>query len=390
LQFITIDIFLQNFFARIWILNDDLVITNRIIGDGEKDPRALTRIRYRICVLAKDIIQLEEILGYMLEALEIIEIPPEPPEQAGRSLYERLEISGMRNQLLRRAIDLKKNISGTARFLDVLREMSTVVSESKMFLLNESVCLNTKQLCQLQDASERSAGSLQILQNIFGGILAFDVLDRLTGQWTVSTASWFTSFYESFVQSIPFGWFLASFLVWGITAGLIMQSFRSAHYIKQGLTTVRLKINRKIFVAKLNDFLRLKLHSIEERSYDDIQEVVKITYTDNSKQNWGGSKPNITLEYDEKNEYLFAVTVQYNRRMANKQYVFSADELRERIMAELNTMDVWDVVSEDKSHEDLASDKRAAIQKLLDAEEEEEEMAAAAAAAMENAKTKGK
>jgi hypothetical protein len=338
--------------------------------------------------LAKDIIQLEEILGYMLEALEIIEIPPEPPEQAGRSLYERLEISGMRNQLLRRAIDLKKNISGTARFLDVLREMSTVVSESKMFLLNESVGLNTKQLCQLQDASERSAGSLQILQNIFGGILAFDVLDRLTGQWTVSTASWFTSFYESFVQSIPFGWFLASFLVWGITAGLIMQSFRSAHYIKQGLTTVRLKINRKIFVAKLNDFLRLKLHSIEERSYDDIQEVVKITYTDNSKQNWGGSKPKITLEYDEKNEYLFAVTVQYNRRMANKQYVFSADELRERIMAELNTMDVWDVVSEDKSHEDLASDKRAAIQKLLDAEEEEEEMAAAAAAALENAKTK--
>jgi hypothetical protein len=71
----------------------------------------------------------------MLEALEIIEIPPEPPEQAGRSLYERLEISGMRNQLLRRAIDLKKNISGTVRFLDVLREMSGVVSESKMFLV---------------------------------------------------------------------------------------------------------------------------------------------------------------------------------------------------------------------------------------------------------------
>jgi WD repeat-containing protein 35 len=94
LQFITIDIFLQNFFARIWILNDDMQTTNNIILEGEKDPRALNRIRYRICKLAKDIIMLEEILGYMMEALEIIEIPPEPPEQAGRSLYERLEIAG--------------------------------------------------------------------------------------------------------------------------------------------------------------------------------------------------------------------------------------------------------------------------------------------------------
>jgi hypothetical protein len=46
---------------------------------GEKDPRSLQRIRYRICRLAKDIIMLEEILSYILEALEIIEIPPEPP-----------------------------------------------------------------------------------------------------------------------------------------------------------------------------------------------------------------------------------------------------------------------------------------------------------------------
>ncbi len=47
-------------------------------------------------------------------------------------------------------MDLKKNIAGSHRFLDVLREMSSVVSESKMFLLNESLDLNTKRLCSLQ------------------------------------------------------------------------------------------------------------------------------------------------------------------------------------------------------------------------------------------------
>lgn len=214
---------LQNFFARIWILNDDLVTTNKIIETGEKDPRALNRIRYRICRLAKDIIQLEEILGYMLEALEVIEIPPEPPEQAGRSLYERLEISGMRNQLLRRAVDLKKNIAGTIRFLDVLREMSSVVSESKMFLLNESVDLNTKRMCLLQDSNERTAGSLMNLQMIFGGILAFDILDRLTGQWSVANSPWFSAFYTSAIQSTPLLWFILSMFVWLVVCGVILQ-----------------------------------------------------------------------------------------------------------------------------------------------------------------------
>jgi hypothetical protein len=93
-------------------------------------------------------------------------------------------------------MDLKKNIAGSHRFLDVLREMSSVVSESKMFLLNESLDLNTKRLCSLQESNERAAGSLIILIVIFGGILAFDILDRITGNsWSVSTSSWFASTY---------------------------------------------------------------------------------------------------------------------------------------------------------------------------------------------------
>jgi len=277
-------------------------------------------------------------------------------------------------------MDLKKNIAGAHRFLDVLREMSSVVSESKMFLLNESVDLNTKKMCALQESNERSASSLQVLQMIFGGILAFNILDRLTGNsWTVTSSSWFSSFYNSIIVNTPLLWFLVSLFVWGITCLIIWQYSKSTNYVSQGLTTLRLKINRKIFVTKLQQFLRSKLHSYEERQYDDINDVVRITYIDNLKRDWGGAKPTITLEYDERNAYLFSVTVQYNRRMARKALVFNAEELKEKIMDELNSMDVWDVKGEDKSLEDLAVDKRATIEKLLEKEEAEEELAAATA-----------
>merc|ERR1712178_380988 len=141
------------------------------IDRAKTDPTALSRIRYRICQLADHIIALEEILSYLLEALEIIEIPPEPPEQAGRSLYERLEISGMRSQLLRRTTDLKKNIGGASRYLDVLREMTHVVSEDKMFSLNESLEINTKKLIELNDASERTATALYLMMIVFAAEL---------------------------------------------------------------------------------------------------------------------------------------------------------------------------------------------------------------------------
>ena len=79
-------------------------------------------------------------LGYLLEALYVIEIPPEPPEQAGRSLYERLEISGMRSQLLRRTTDLKKNVGGASRYLEVLREMTGIVAEDRACTTQHRQC----------------------------------------------------------------------------------------------------------------------------------------------------------------------------------------------------------------------------------------------------------
>jgi hypothetical protein len=247
--------------------------------------------------------------------------------------------------------------------------LSAVGSETKLFTLNESVDLNTKRLCSLQDSNERAAGALQILQYIFAGILAFDILDRLTGNaWSVQDAAWAASFYAAILDT-PLMWFLVSLFVWLIVCIVCYYTFRNSHYVKQGVTAVRLKINRKIFIPKIQDFLRTKVHSYEERQYDDNNDVVKITYTDKLKQDWGGAKPTITLEYDERNSYLLNVTVNYNRREAKKSLVFTAEELRAKIMTELNIMDVWDIKGEDKSNDDLAADKRAAVDRKMEEEE---------------------
>ena len=51
---------MQNYFARMWILSADMETTNKVIEVSDSDPTSLGRIRYRICKLARDIIQLDE------------------------------------------------------------------------------------------------------------------------------------------------------------------------------------------------------------------------------------------------------------------------------------------------------------------------------------------
>ena len=90
-------------------------------------------------------------------------MPPEPVEQNGRALFDRLQIGDLASELGRRIHDLEKNMSGARHEFQVLRESSNVVSESKLFRLHESVSVNTRRLCALQSANERASTSLEIM-----------------------------------------------------------------------------------------------------------------------------------------------------------------------------------------------------------------------------------
>merc|ERR1711988_231079 len=109
--------------------------------------------------------------------------------------------------------DLKKNIGGASRYLEVLREMTHVASEEKMFALNQALELNTRRLCELHEANEKTAISLNLLQVVFAGVLGFDVLDRLTGEWSVINTDWFAA-VSDLIRSVPALWFFVSILVW--------------------------------------------------------------------------------------------------------------------------------------------------------------------------------
>ena len=220
-------------------------------------------------------------------------------------------------------------------------------------------------MCLLQDSNERTAGTLQILQFISGGILSFQILDRVTGQWSVANSPWFSAFYQTVIQNAPLLWFMMSFLAWFIIFLILSHVSKRNHFKKQGITTIKIKIGRRIHIEKLKSFLSSKLQTNEERISEDSNDIIRITYIDNIKRDWGGSKPIITMEYDEKNCYLLSCSIEYRKRLASKRLVLSSTDLQQKILSELTSRDIWDSKGEDKSNDDLASDKRAAIERLV-------------------------
>lgn len=365
LQFVSMDLFVRNYFARMFIISDAMKTTQHKIEESEKDPNSIHKIRAMIAKISKEIILMEEILAYLAEALDTVFVPPEPPEQAGRALYERLQIDELKGQVLRRVKDLKKNMNGAIHDLEVLRETSQIVSETRMFNLNEAIVYNTRNLCTLQDANERMSSSLEIMQVVLSGSLAFDILDRITGDWTVVNTEWMRNFVEPMLRNTPAMWFLLNILFWFLLGSMLIKFMHYLNYRAQGIITLRMKMMKKINVENLSKYLHTKQISKEDRDYEKVTDVVHVTFEADDKRDWGNARPVISLEYEELNGYMLTMTLAYNRRVATKNLVFNARELKSKLMDELKAAEVFE--------EELGAKDDPAAVELDDDEDDEEE-----------------
>jgi len=343
LQFQSTDLFLQNFFNRLYMLLDEMKELRAEIDVADSNPRAFDWCIKEHTKLTEQVIMLEEILGFIRESLNEVVVPPQPPEQSGRSLYERLQVADMKDQLMRRSADLVKSVSATRRHLELLSGMVQDLREKKSMSINESTQAYTRQLCDLQNHSEKSSKALEIIQILLAGTLAFDTLDRLTGQWSVVNTSWMRVLVEPLMKNTPFMWFILNGLAFVAFGTLCRRAFRAMTFNAQGVITLKETVNRKLDMQNLNKYLLRKGNAIttEEHVTAQSNELVSVSWIEPDKREWGYFSPRITLHYDLTTGYLLSLEIQYNRRLAKRNLAFNADELRDRLREDLNAGKIW-------------------------------------------------
>lgn len=343
MQFMSMDLFIRNFFNRMFLLNDNMRELRSAINNYLLDPLSMNKIHDRLQVLSDDVRMMGEILGFLVESLEGCEIPPQPQDPAGKALYARLQIADLAAQLSMRVLDLKKLVDGTRLELAHLRHLGKIVFDSRQLKVHEATLVAARQLNQHSEVQERTAMSLRIIMLILTGLLAFAVLERLTGTWTVMDSDWFKDFADPIIKKNALIWFLVNMGFWFLVAWAAFKVFTMLAFATQGVITLRVRVMQKVQMEAFNRYIASKNMSLEERNYDERSSIVRVTWQeiDVNKRKFGGAPPKVTVEYDRVTSYMHSVTIEYNRRLAKKGNVITGNELRTRISADMEKANVF-------------------------------------------------
>eukprot|EP00026_Physarum_polycephalum_P003108 Phypoly_transcript_03117.p1 GENE.Phypoly_transcript_03117~~Phypoly_transcript_03117.p1 ORF type:complete len:804 (+),score=114.88 Phypoly_transcript_03117:150-2561(+) len=302
------EVFLSNYFHRTFTLHETLKNTRVMINDYEKNPNSIQRIRTALSQASKDAVLLQEILSYIEESMHSEKdfINLESP------LASILKVPELFQIITRRIADLQKNIQGIHHELNGLREMTDVISEATMFRVQESLQANTKSLANVFEASERSSSSLEVLQVVLSGTLAFEILDRLTGEWSVMETSWGKAYIHDPLIETPGVWFVINLLLWAFIGWLLKVIMGHLTEKSSGVLTVRFRPNVPIVLSALHNYLEDKDLGEQEVGIESKQQIKKVSWTDDDNI-VKGKELKIDLCWDDDHGFWLSCAIQLNR-----------------------------------------------------------------------------
>ena len=329
------DVFVHNVFNRLFIIDDTLKTARQLIAKYEQDPNSIPRIRHTLSETSKDIILLEEVLLYLRESLEQdTSIYAEPTDESGYRLYQVLKVKTILNDLHIRIADMQKVLLGARHEVNGLRQMADTVAETQMFRLQEEIRGNSSDMLQQLKINERQSTSLDVMQVIFAGSLAFDILDRLTGEWSVVHTAWARAFIVDPFMSKPMLWFIISMMVWFGVGSMVFSMMRDLNDRTAGVITYRVKVNKGIDLNALDEYLSRKSVVSEDGDADSLNANQKVSWVEKDTTRWEGYQPKIEMIYDVKHGFLLSVYMQVTRR-ASKPARLRPETMKMRFFTEI-------------------------------------------------------
>jgi WD repeat-containing protein 35 len=210
--------------------------------------------------------------------------------------------------------------------------MSLGMKEDRMFRLQENLNTNTKAVADVVQANQEAAISLTMMQIILVGSLAFQILDRLTGEWTVVNREWAKGFIEPMLAQ-PYAWFIVNLIAWLVLGFFVLRIVSSKGANKSQVVDIQIRLNEELNIDLLDMYLETKTIVQEDVVYTPTGQTTKTCFLEGklSRPSWGGTQPKVTLEYDDEHGYMLSVYVHYSKAEGK----LKPKEIRERILSEL-------------------------------------------------------
>jgi WD repeat-containing protein 35 len=336
----SMDIFIQNFFSRLFMMNDSVKDIRTLIDMSEEDPNAVDKAQSELSQTTGDAILLKELLEYLRESTialgrewEICEKGLSDPsvKDAALKLGIKTRIKAARDQVL----DMEHVIDGLLRSLEGLSAMNETINQHQMRHFQETLEENAKSMEEVAKNGERTSAGVEIMEIILSGTLVLDLVALFTGGLQFPNLG-----LEGGTDALV--WALISVGFWAIAAVLLFLTMKWLGDRSEPALVVRLKLNRKYNPKNLKAFMEKREITTQDLDlYSNLaRKRIMWKYNDGlfweELPGWGKRKVIINMAYDENTKFLLntVIEVQFPGEM-------KISEIREAFMAELKDEKVF-------------------------------------------------
>merc|ERR1712166_517737 len=126
-------------------------------------------------------------------------------------------------------------------------------------------------------ANQEAAISLTMMQIILVGSLAFQILDRLTGEWTVVNRDWANAFIEPMLAQ-PYAWFIINILAWLGLGYFVLRTVAKKGADKSQVVDVQIRLNEELNIELLDMYIDTKNVVQEDVIYAPTGQMTKTSF----------------------------------------------------------------------------------------------------------------
>lgn len=337
---------IEAFIARVYQVGDILGKLRDKLNRFEEDPKALTKIELMHSESMHELINLEEVLLHLSDSTAIgnrarrdferasmtagqdqafaaEQGPPSmsassspltcadadateytPDERkANEAIVSFLGLKAMVQDVTARIRDLNIALQASRHELESLRQMTTFIQSQKSYSQTQNLIVNTKNMEDVFRSNERSTNSLEIMQIILAGSLAFDILDRLSLCYVNGFQGEYADWFQAHFVRPPVLWVFLNLGFWAGMSMCLVWLMRALSRSFNGTVSARLVINKKMSVMHLEEMLESSEVDVLDRDVIDESSltVENVKYKDGG---WHLKNVKIELIFDRRNGYL--------------------------------------------------------------------------------------
>jgi hypothetical protein len=306
----SVEIFLSNYFSRVWSLEDDIKeIRRKATEDFESDPRSVGLAQTKLSELSQNCILLEETREHMesalIDNLRELHLIYQDLNEKQKKLADFLELELSLKGLLARIRDTKKMVVGLNNDVEGLRDQVNVINEKRLQSIFHQLKDSSSIQMRMTRAAERQDSKMQVLQIIFSGTLAFDLLQLITGEFSYTDQN--LQIPNIFGVNIGSQWLWAFMNLgfWFIFAMIILKVLKTITIRAEDNMVIKIEYGIPINLEILESVL-----GKESIMTGDIEHSGnKILRTVDYFTNFGGSDAKLTITYDTKNSFLYTINL---------------------------------------------------------------------------------